>query len=282
MWGWIWKRQLYPADSLVYSPQLFIWAAKLFHPLGPAWTFLHFLFVFSALLLWPKPSFMTASPFCPYPFLSVVSLSFFTLFHLPCLKFPIELLFTSFQCQMYPFSLPLNLVFTQTSLHFISFDDNLSSSPPPPLSPPDSVSFHFLGLFPVPQLTHSWFTTISIPSGWKDSTMCRVSPLQEPNNGKWNICRNLTLPSHGREIRRNRLSKKKNKGNNWMRQKKELWIEKATTEILPFIWMNGTDWHKHLDRMWEVTYCSFSIHKTPRCAAEPTASLCSHTNLLMY
>lgn len=149
---------------------------------------------------------------------------------------------------------------------------------PPPPSPPDSVSLHFLSLFLVPQLTHSLFTTITIPSGWKDSTMSPVSPLQEPNNGERNICRNHTVPLHEREIKRNRLSKKKS--NIWMRQNKELWIEEAKLKMWPFIWMNGTDWHKHLDRMWEVTYCSFSPHKTPRCAAEPL-HVCSHTNLLV-
>lgn len=44
-----------------------------------------------------------------------------------------------------------------------------------------------------------WLSSISIPPGWLDFTMCRVSPHQKANNEKRNVWRNPALSLHVRE-----------------------------------------------------------------------------------
>lgn len=156
---------------------------------------------------------MSTPPSCPSPLLSL-SCPHYLLFRYSflsslcslCLPLPSNLFL--WPAVLYTFTLSFFNLDFHHSLFCLSRSDCLSFYffwwqsfffTSPSLSHPVSVSLYCHSLSPSPWLTDSWFSAISIPLGWLDSTMCHVSPHQKANNEKRNVWRNPAVSLHVRE-----------------------------------------------------------------------------------
>lgn len=186
--------------------ELFI-RAKLFHPSLPYSSCPFSLTkrnTFSNPSSYPSPQLILS---CPHSLLFTYSFLSFHCPHLLPLSDPLPFSSSFFPLFLwstapYAFSLSFfNLDFHHTlfclfrsdclSFYFFWWQSVFFTSP---LS--HAVSLHCLGLSLFPWLTDSWFFSISIPPGWLDSTMCRVSPHQKANNEKRNVWRNPAVSLH--------------------------------------------------------------------------------------
>lgn len=206
--GWCREGKLYSADSFVFAIELFIWAAKLFSSLSASFLFLS---VFPDLSVWLNTTLVHVhllSSLCPVLTLSSSHILFLCPFLLPLSDPSVpHYFFYLFLQPTTPHTFPLsffNLDFhlrsvwlAQTPLSFYFFWWQSLFFTSPSLSHP--VSVHCLSFSLSPWLTDSWFSSINIPPGWLDFTMCQVSPHQKANNEKRNVWRNPAMPLHVKE-----------------------------------------------------------------------------------